>query len=62
MNQYEQDLAGIQQAIAELTEGQQRAVAVAADEIRAICESSPIALCALALVGAEYAAKPEVQP
>lgn len=57
MTQYEVDLAEIRQAIAELTEGQQRAVAVAADEIRAVCESSPLALCALALVGAEYAAK-----
>jgi hypothetical protein len=62
MTQYEVDLAEIRQAIAELTEGQQEIIKVIAHQIRFKCEMHELGLLALALVGAEYAAKPEVEP
>lgn len=62
MNQYEQDLFDIQTAIAGLTGAQQAIIKVIAHQIRLKCEMHELGPLALALVGAEYAAKPEVEP
>jgi hypothetical protein len=62
MNEHEQALFDIQTAISGLPKGQQEIIKVIAHQIRFKCEMHELGLLALALVGAEYAAKPEVEP